>query len=124
MSYMILLGGRRFEEKYFIASFVSGLTEELQSFLALFEPVTVAQTVELAKKQEVTLEAISRKHKQRYKLYPNLTNNLPKKPEPSTTIHQNPKPQFLPKPITPYRKPISMAEMAFRRAKGLCYNCD
>lgn len=44
---MIMLNGQVFDEHFFIASFISGLTEELQSFVSLFDPKTVTQAIEL-----------------------------------------------------------------------------
>ncbi|KAK6152008.1 hypothetical protein DH2020_014643 [Rehmannia glutinosa] len=76
---MLLMNNGVFSEEYFVANFVSGLSEELQSFITMFEPSTLQQTIELGRKQLVTLDAISRKLKG------------PSKP--ATSNFQNPKSQ-------------------------------
>lgn len=45
-----MICGKTFDESYFVASFISGLHDELQSFISLFEPKTLSHAVELAKK--------------------------------------------------------------------------
>lgn len=117
-SCMILLNRGDYSEEYFIASFISGLSDELQSFIRMFNPQTLDQTIELGKNQLLTIEALSRKMKSSAK--------------PATSIHQNFKRadtnnnhQFkgASSPTTPF-KLLTKAEMAVRKEKGLCYNCD
>ncbi|KAK6118018.1 hypothetical protein DH2020_048243 [Rehmannia glutinosa] len=60
---MLLLKNGDYSEEYFIASFISGLSEELQSFIHMFEPSTLQQTIDLGRKQLHTLEAITKKLK-------------------------------------------------------------
>ncbi|KAK6119541.1 hypothetical protein DH2020_046708 [Rehmannia glutinosa] len=66
---MLVLNNRDYSEAYFIASFISGLSEELQAFMNMFEPSSLQQTVELGRKQLLTLEAITRKVKGSTKLF-------------------------------------------------------
>ncbi|KAK6139155.1 hypothetical protein DH2020_027104 [Rehmannia glutinosa] len=116
---MLLLNGE-FSEEYFVASFISGLSEELQAFINMFEPTTLQETIDLGKKQIQTLEAITRKMKTPARSFtPSYTNF--KKPEP---LLPNPgKAQT--NPVTkPPIKLLTASEMAARREKGLCYNCD
>lgn len=49
-AYVLMLGGKDFNESYFIASFISGLHDDLHAFLGLFVPVTVTQAIEMARK--------------------------------------------------------------------------
>ncbi|KAK6137448.1 hypothetical protein DH2020_028805 [Rehmannia glutinosa] len=60
---MLLMNNGDYSEEYFVASFISGLSEELQSFVNMFEPTTLQQTIDLGRKQIQTLEAITRKMK-------------------------------------------------------------
>ncbi|KAK6160714.1 hypothetical protein DH2020_004095 [Rehmannia glutinosa] len=46
----MLLLNKDYSEEYFVASFISGLSEELQSFINMFEPHTLQQTIDLGKK--------------------------------------------------------------------------
>ncbi|KAK6150015.1 hypothetical protein DH2020_017540 [Rehmannia glutinosa] len=47
---MMLINNGDYSEDYFIASFISGLSEEVQSFLTMFEPTTLQQTIDLGRK--------------------------------------------------------------------------
>ena len=54
-------------EAYFVSSFISGLNEELRPTVKMLQPVTVKQAAEKAKLQELTVEAIFKKHQIPYK---------------------------------------------------------
>ncbi|CAA0840135.1 Unknown protein, partial [Striga hermonthica] len=108
-----------FTEEYFIASFISGLSEELQSFINMFQPVTLQQTIDLGKKQLVTLEAITKKLRNTNKTY---TNNYPSPRKNEFPYNQQPKNNQ--NPQKNQIRLLTPAEMAARRDKGLCYNCD
>ncbi|KAK6151575.1 hypothetical protein DH2020_014210 [Rehmannia glutinosa] len=115
---MIMLNSE-YSEEYFVASFVSGLSEELQAFINMFEPKTLQQTIELGKKQLHTLEAITKKVRQPTRSYQNTFPN-PRRYETTPTVPpKNPSP--MPKPPL---KLLTASEMAARREKGVCYNCD
>ncbi|KAG8388303.1 hypothetical protein BUALT_Bualt02G0111500 [Buddleja alternifolia] len=90
----MLLFHREFPEDFFIASFVSGLRDDIQGAVLSMKPNTLHQAISLAKKQETT------------KLPP------PKPPF---------KP---PEHSQPTRRLLTAAEMRARREKNLCYNCD
>ncbi|CAA0816707.1 Unknown protein, partial [Striga hermonthica] len=107
-----------YTEEYFIASFVSGLSEELQSFINMFEPQTLQQTIELGKKQLLTLEAITKKLKNPTK-FPQNSYQAPKRNE-----NYNPVTSKLNNSFKNPVKLLTASEMAARREKGLCYNCD
>ncbi|KAK6150337.1 hypothetical protein DH2020_015269 [Rehmannia glutinosa] len=60
---MLMLNKGNYTEEYFVASFISGLSEESQAFINMFEPTTLQQTIELGRKQLCTMEAITKKVK-------------------------------------------------------------
>ncbi|KAK6136529.1 hypothetical protein DH2020_029725 [Rehmannia glutinosa] len=101
-------------------SYTDYWSEELQAFITMFEPTTLHQTIELGRKQLLTLDAITRKLKYPSKSFNSSFHNFRR---PDTPFSQTPKPN----PVLPQRPPIKMltvSEMAARREKGLCYNCD
>ncbi|KAK6163811.1 hypothetical protein DH2020_000675 [Rehmannia glutinosa] len=114
---MLLLKNGEYSEEYFIASFISGLSEELQSFIYMFEPTSLQQTIDLGRKQLHTLKAISKKMKNSVRPY-------------STSYPQVKRAHIIPNqanrslPPKPPVKLLSASEMAARREKWLCYNCD
>ncbi|KAK6128670.1 hypothetical protein DH2020_037582 [Rehmannia glutinosa] len=117
---MLMLNGGDYSEEYFIASFISGLSEESQAFINMFEPSTLQQTIELGRKQLCTIEALSKKLKGPAR--PVTSSYSPSK-RIDTSPWQPPKTNM----SVPSKQPIkllSAAEMAARREKGLCYNCD
>ncbi|KAH6820459.1 hypothetical protein C2S53_002617 [Perilla frutescens var. hirtella] len=61
--YMRLFDSRTYSETYFIASFLSGLSEELKSAVRMFNPSTLEQAIELGKHQLTTIEALTKKLK-------------------------------------------------------------
>lgn len=116
---MSMLNRGGYSEEYYIASFISGLSEELQAFILMFEPTTLAQTIELGRKQLHTLEALTKKLKPSIKLHSVSQKNY-KKWEFDGNGHGKGQSSFTKKPF----KLLTSAEMAARRDKGLCYNCD
>ena len=54
-------------EQYLVSSFISGLREELRPMVKMMTPTFVRQAAEKARLQEVTLEAIFKKHEIPYK---------------------------------------------------------
>ncbi|KAK6150060.1 hypothetical protein DH2020_017585 [Rehmannia glutinosa] len=118
---MLLINCGEYSEEYFIASFVSGLSDELQSFITMFEPNTLQQTIDLGRKQIHTLEAITKKLKQPFKPFSAVTPSNFKRND--TSAKNSSKPNS----YTPTKAPVRLltaSEMAARREKGLCYNCD
>ncbi|KAK6140363.1 hypothetical protein DH2020_025894 [Rehmannia glutinosa] len=117
---MMMLNNGVYTEDYFIASFISGLSEESQAFINMFEPTTLHQTIELGRKQLCTMEAIAKKVKAPTK--PSFGASVNNEDFEFNTIPP-PKPQY-PSSSKPPLKLLSSSEMVARREKGLCYNCD
>lgn len=55
---MLLRSQSKFSEEYFVASFISGLSKDLQAFINIFEPSTLQKTIELGKWSLQKLDAI------------------------------------------------------------------
>jgi len=93
---------------FLLSCFISGLNPELRREVMALQPISLLQATALAKLQEEKL---------RDRATP-VPRSFPH-PEPSSTSNPN----ISAKPKSPFvqRTP---AEMAFRREKGLCYNCD
>lgn len=60
-SCLLMEDSSKFTEEYFIASFLSGLSEDLRSFIKMFHPHTLDQAIDLGKQQLHTLEALAKK---------------------------------------------------------------
>ncbi|KAH6780602.1 hypothetical protein C2S52_011839 [Perilla frutescens var. hirtella] len=67
---MLLLNKGQFTEDYFIASFISGLGEDIQPLIHMFKPATLNHAIELGQQQILNLEAMTKKFKGNAK--PNL----------------------------------------------------
>ncbi|KAK6127658.1 hypothetical protein DH2020_038574 [Rehmannia glutinosa] len=117
---MRMMNKGEYSEEYFMASFLSGLSEESQAFINMFEPTTLQQTIELGRKQLCTMEAITKKIKGPTKPFASLNNNTRRVDNQSSQV---PKPVYSNPPKPPI-KLLTASEMAARREKGLCYNCD
>ncbi|KAK6149080.1 hypothetical protein DH2020_016605 [Rehmannia glutinosa] len=105
---LLLTTNGDFSEEYFVASFISGLSDELQAFITMFDHVSLQQAIELGRKQILTLDAITKKLKA-----PQRRNESPSVAKPNMLSPQKP-------PM----KLLTANEMAARREKGLCYKCD
>lgn len=116
---MSLINGEEFSENYFVASFISGLNDELQSAISMFEPKSLQHAINLGKKQVLTIDAITKK----LKTAPRNFNNFNQSFKKSETIGASQGKQQL-SGAKPPIKILTAAEMAARRDKGLCYNCD
>ncbi|KAH6809268.1 hypothetical protein C2S51_027051 [Perilla frutescens var. frutescens] len=116
---MMMLNHSEYSESYFVASFVSGLSEDLQAAISLFNPQTLHQVIELGRSQIQTVEAIAKKIKGtgRFNFQQGVTNKI------QDFNPGNPPKSFTP-PLKPPTRLLTSAEMAARREKGLCYNCD
>lgn len=106
-------------EEYLIASFISGLSEEIQSFVRMFKPTTLEQTIELGKNQLQTMEALTKKLKSPTKPFSPNTSSY-KKPEYTLPTQSKP---TVHNPKIPF-KLLTSAKMTSRREQGLCYNCN
>lgn len=115
---MLLRNQNKYSEEYFVASFMSGLSEDLQAFINMFEPSTLQQTIELGRMLLLKYDAIAKRSETPVKPFSSQTSTF-RKP------HQGSKLGNLcingPKPP---RKALTAAEMSARMDKGLCYNCD
>ncbi|CAA0833666.1 Unknown protein, partial [Striga hermonthica] len=117
---MLLMNHGGYSEEYFVASFISGLPEEAQALITMFEPPSLPQAIELGRKQTATLDAISKKLRGPYKQTYTPFHNT-RKPEQAQAIAGKTTSQVTAKPPV---KLLTASEMAKRREKGLCYNCD
>ncbi|KAK6121452.1 hypothetical protein DH2020_044798 [Rehmannia glutinosa] len=117
----LMMNKGNYTEEYFVASFISGLSEESQAFINMFEPTTLHQTIELGRKQLCTMEAITKKVKGPNRaVMSSYNSNRRIELNPATPT---PKPHYTNAPKPPL-KLLSASEMAARRENGLCYNCD
>ncbi|KAL0409740.1 UNVERIFIED_CONTAM: hypothetical protein Sradi_1908400 [Sesamum radiatum] len=119
----MLIFNKNLGEEFFMMKFISGLKQEIKGHVATMNPTTLTQAIVLARKQEITVNAILSKTQ------PNLKNTQPK----PTYRPQNKTPTFKPsyKPSfksrnenSQPRRLLTEAEMRARREKNLCYNCD
>lgn len=108
-----------FSEQYYKSSFIGGLSLELKSVVKMFKPKTLQDAIELGREQLVTMDAWARKFRGGPKPY---TNTNP------VTTTKNYSPNLTNSASRPagkqHVKYLTYAEMAARREKGLCYNCD
>lgn len=116
-AYLLLSNSMNYSEEYFVASFISGLSEEMQGLMLLFRPRTLHEAIENGKQLLFTLEALSKRVRPSPKFVPAQGNN--KRPD-AALVHKPNAPNSSKTPI----KLLTSAEMAARREKGLCYNCD
>ncbi|KAL2235596.1 UNVERIFIED_CONTAM: hypothetical protein Sindi_1291800 [Sesamum indicum] len=108
----MLIFNRNLDEDFFMMKFISGLKEEVKSFVSTCDPTSLNQAVVLARKQECTVNAILKRAHQTHK------NPAPKPPfRPQT---KNPPPKNLDYP----KKFLTEAEVKAKREKNLCYRCD
>lgn len=119
---MLLEDSSRFTEDYFIASFLSGLSEESQGFINMFQPQTLEQTIDLGRKQLLTLDAIAKRFKPPPKPFASPSHF--RRPEPTPVIPSVPAKPNSTVNSKPTTKLLTSIEMTARREKGLCYNCD
>lgn len=97
-------------ESFFISCFISGLKEEVKAGVQMFRPTTITQAIGLAKLQENSIEAITKK-----------TRSAPSKPDYTVTqstvgSHWG----------TTYNGSHRRENKTFneKRAKGLCFKCN
>lgn len=103
-------------QPFLLSCFISGLTPDIRHEVQALRPMNLSQATALAKLQEDKLT--DRRHHFKGKLH----NPSPLSVVPSSSTL----PPLLPAP-TPSRvnfRKLSTEEMASRREKGLCYNCD
>lgn len=122
-SCLLMEDDSRFSEEYFIASFLSGLGEDLRSFIKMFHPQTLDQAIDLGKQQLLTLEAIAKKMRSHPRSFASHSAGFRRPESAPISIPVSPK-SSVPSPQKHTPKLLTSAEMAARREKGLCYNCD
>lgn len=108
-----------FSEQYYKSTFIGGLSLELKSAIKMFKPKTLQDAIELGKEQLVTMDAWAKKFKGGPKPFCNTSPTMPARSYPQNSNSSNTRPTTK-QPI----KYLTYAEMAARREKGLCYNCD
>ncbi|XP_057773723.1 uncharacterized protein LOC130993019 [Salvia miltiorrhiza] len=117
----LLLSSRiKYSEEYFVANFVSGLSEELQNFMMLFKPGTLQEAIEIGQRQISTLEAIARRVKPTSNRPFSSAGPISKRPGEDAATTKS----FTQNNLKPPIKLLTSAERAARREKGLCFNCD
>lgn len=101
---------------FLLSCFVSGLTLEIRREVQALQPISLLQAIALAKLQEDKLED----RRQGYRGKPTTSATSP---TPALTTPPLSSP-LLPTPPKLQFKKLNPDEMAARREKGLCYNCD
>ncbi|GAU45274.1 hypothetical protein TSUD_99960 [Trifolium subterraneum] len=105
-------------QPFLLSCFISGLSPEIRREVQALRPLSLTQATALAKLQEDKIEDRRRLFKTKTSASTTTTNALPS----SSNL-----PALLPNPKPPNRvnfRKLSPEEMANRREKGLCYNCD
>ncbi|KAK2973512.1 hypothetical protein RJ640_016201 [Escallonia rubra] len=134
--------GSKFEEDYFIQSFISGLKDKIRLEVEKFDVEDLCQAIFLARKQEASLNNAWHHPRTIARTQSTPINTSPAKPPPNSTSwknkpiqtnphashHQNPPtpPQKALLP-TPNQAPTERYNRGFfddRRKMGLCYWCD
>ncbi|XP_020105551.1 uncharacterized protein LOC109722075 [Ananas comosus] len=129
-----LLNRVELSEEYAVSCFLSGLKEEIQIPIRMFQPRTLQRALSLAKLQELAVDGQGKVYKGGTRAGMNTSsllstpkgfNNSSMSPAPRTP--RNPNHQGLlgaaPMPIKPARN-VSNAAFDERRAKGLCFWCE
>jgi len=90
---------------YFVSNFISGLKDELRPMVKMMMPIMMKQVAEKAKLQELTLEAIFKKHGMPPSNNPPTSQQVEGNPEVNSNLNtvKNPMPE--------------------QRQLGLCYKC-
>lgn len=123
-------------EDFYLSSFLSGLRSDIQQALYIYKPTTLQDAIDKAREQEIYVEMIEKRVKGSYKA-PYTFQHTPKTntegQATKTWASSNQFSSFPDKGINkashqpgkaPTIRRISPAEMAKRRERGLCYNCD
>ncbi|KAK1387676.1 hypothetical protein POM88_015854 [Heracleum sosnowskyi] len=141
--YMMITYSLHIDEFYF-SSFLSGLRANIPQALYIYKPVTLQEAIDKAKEQEIFIDMIEKRMKGQAK--PRYSTTYQPKPSfeasplksgagitsPSFSSGRTNSTLDPPKHVgnsssssrTPMIRRISPSEMAKRREKGLCYNCD
>lgn len=110
---------------FLLSCFISGLSLEIRREVQALQPITLTQATTLAKLQEEKIDDRKRGYKGKTPFHSSPTNPTSTTTTSTTTTAQ---PLSLPSSTPPNPKVhfrnLSPDEMAARREKGLCYNCD
>ncbi|CAJ2661673.1 uncharacterized protein LOC123886206 [Trifolium pratense] len=106
---------------FLLSCFISGLTPEIRREVQAFQPMSLPQATALAKIQEDKIED-RRKAFKTQKFGPTTSTN-PNFSVSSSNTTVKPPNNSTNSPKTPFRK-LTQEEMASRRERNLCYNCD
>nr|KYP61806.1 hypothetical protein KK1_016317 [Cajanus cajan] len=114
---------------FLLSCFLSGLQPEIRREVIAQQPQSLATAVGLARLQEERLSDLSRFQRPRPASSwpaPLLTRTITSAPPPQQPTAAPPRaPPLLPTPAPKTRfRQLTEAEMADRREKGLCFNCD
>lgn len=93
-------------ESFFTSCFISGLKEEIRANVLMFRPTSTTQTISLAKLQEYSIVAITKKAKGVKQGEINSSHQI------RPRAYPNPVKRELPK------------ELEEKKAKGLCFKCN
>ena len=109
---------------FLLSCFVSGLTPEIRREVQAHQPLTLVQAAGLARLQEEKI--MDARPQQRPKPPPPLHSPSLTQPLPLRTLNPNPTPLLPspPRPTPPAVKRLTPKEIATRRERGLCFNCD
>ncbi|KAK5840865.1 hypothetical protein PVK06_009770 [Gossypium arboreum] len=113
-------------ESYALSIFLSNLKSEIGHYLDLFEPATLMEAFQLARKIEVLLACPAKKpstplsNSPRSPLNPSVISDYSSPPTRSVPVSQSASNATVNKPGT---RSISIAVLAERKQKGLCFWC-
>ncbi|KAL0290654.1 UNVERIFIED_CONTAM: hypothetical protein Scaly_2662600 [Sesamum calycinum] len=108
----MLIINKNLEEEFFMLKFISGLKEEVKSFVSTCNPTSLNQVVVLARKQEHTISAILKKAHQPSR---NTRSKPPFRPQ-----QKSPPPRNNPQA----KRFLTEVEVRAKKEKNLCYRCD
>ncbi|XP_058726191.1 uncharacterized protein LOC131597514 [Vicia villosa] len=113
----------------FLNCFISGLSSEIQSEIAIHKPVSISQAIGLAKLIESKLRDSKPKfHKPFTSQTPRSATSTPSTltatPPPPTASPIYPKQTQFPQPNRLPIRRLSNTQLQERRTQGLCFNCD
>lgn len=131
-------------EDFYVSSFLSGLRADIQQALYIYKPQNLQDVIDKAKEQGILIDLMEKRLKTNTRLQHSTASSQKTGVGTSTlkpwqrsgvqpsTWSQNSDEKAAPKinlntgfnNTTPVIKRISPTEMAKRREKGRCYNCD
>ena len=113
---------------FLLSCFISGLSPDIRREVQAHQPLTMAQAAGLARLQEEKF--LDHRQPPRSRPQPSPTNPVPTSPSPLRAfapISTSHLPPLLPPPPRinpPTLKRLTPEEIAVRREKGLCFNCE